>query len=281
MSDPAGSAADSPRSSARAEWLAFRAAREAELREPFGWLALRGFHWLPEQPAELPGVPGRWWADAEGGLVESSTADRLFVGGEPLDGVSRHGVAETGRVPWAAYRGKDGVQVQVELLNRGGRYAVRLRGETSPEREAFAGVPTFGHDPAWVVQGRFVADPDPERRVEVGTCRPDLRQRLRALGHVEVELGGRPQRLLVTTIKAGPSIEFHDPTNGHETPAWRQLKLAEPGPGGAVTLDFNRTIDMWFAFTAYATCPRPAEGNTITVPVRAGERRPDGCDRAD
>ena len=77
---------------------------------------------------------------------------------------------------------------------------------------------------------------------------------------------------MVTTIKAGPSIEFHDPTNDAETPAWRQLKFAEPDADGHVVLDFNRTINMWFAFTDHATCPRPSEGNTITVPVRAGER---------
>ena len=29
---------------------------------------------------------------------------------------------------------------------------------------------------------------------------------------------------------------------------------------------------MWFAFTDHATCPMPVTGNTITVPVRAGEK---------
>lgn len=261
-------------SAAEREWRSFREAREAELREPYGWLALRGFHWLPEDASDIPGLPGRWRTDGDAAYVEASAADGLFVGGELLDGASRQTVAETGRVPWAAYRDKTGAEVRVELLNRGGRYAVRMRGESSPEREAFGGVPTFPYDPAWVVEGRFVPDPDPERLVEVGTCRPGLRQRLRALGHVEFDLGGEPQRLLVTTIKAGMSVEFHDPTNGDETPAWRQLKFGDPDAQGRVVLDFNRTICMWFAFTPYATCPSPSEGNTITVPVRAGERRP-------
>ena len=35
---------------------------------------------------------------------------------------------------------------------------------------------------------------------------------------------------------------------------------------------FNRTINMWFAFTDHATCPMPVTGNTITLPVRAGEK---------
>lgn len=37
-----------------------------------------------------------------------------------------------------------------------------------------------------------------------------------------------------------------------DTEAWRQLKFEDPQDGG-VTLDFNRTITMWFAFTDHAT----------------------------
>ena len=72
-------------------------------------------------------------------------------------------------------------------------------------------------------------------------------------------------------IKTGLSIEFHDPTNGTETPAWRQVKIDDPDDG-LVTIDLNETILMWFAVTGHATCPAPVEGNTISVPVRAGER---------
>lgn len=80
-----------------------------------------------------------------------------------------------------------------------------------------------------------------------------------------------------TTIKSGLSVEFHDPTNGTETPAWRQLKIADPDADGRVVLDLNRAICMWFAFTPFATCPMPSEGNRVTVPVRAGERAPEGA----
>ena len=78
----------------------------------------------------------------------------------------------------------------------------------------------------------------------------------------------------MTNIKTGPSIEFHDLTNGFETAAWRQLKFDAPAPDRTVVLDFNRSINMWFAFTDHATCPMPVTGNTITVPVHAGEKSP-------
>ncbi|NNG19824.1 DUF1684 domain-containing protein [Naumannella sp. ID2617S] len=252
----------------RDAWLEFRRAREQELTQPFGWLTLQGFHWLPGQPTELPGLPGRWSTDGENAFCDADPGDQLVLDGTPLAGRSTKTVAETSRVPWLTHQDRE-----IELLRRGGRLAIRIRAATSPQRESFAGVPCFDYDPDWVLTGVFHPYP-PGERVDVGTHKPELRQQLPALGEVEFTAGGEPQRLVVTTIKAGPSVEFHDPTNGSETPAWRQLKFAEPDADGRVLLDFNRTIDMWFAFTDHATCPMPVTGNSITVPVRAGERTP-------
>lgn len=47
----------------------FRAARDAELTEPYGWLTLLGFHWLPTEASPLPGLSGRWWADSAPSLA--------------------------------------------------------------------------------------------------------------------------------------------------------------------------------------------------------------------
>ena len=33
--------------------------------EPYGWLTLRGYHWLPGTPEQLPGLPGLWSADLD------------------------------------------------------------------------------------------------------------------------------------------------------------------------------------------------------------------------
>ena len=254
-------------------WQAFRARREAELVEPYGWLTLQGFHWLPAEPSPLPDLPGTWSATDEEARLEASatdglTLDGLTLDGTALDGVSTRTVAEAGRVPWVDFGG-----TQVELLRRGGRLAIRLRAETSADREAFDGVAHFDFDPAWVLEGTYEPYEEP-RPTEVATIRPDLRQCVKASGEVTFTADGQPQRLVVTAMKYGLGIEFNDPTNGSETPAWRQLKFAEPDPDGRVVLDFNRTVDMWFAFTSYATCPAPIEGNRVTVPVRAGEKTP-------
>lgn len=248
-------------SDAQSRWADFRRERVEQLREPYGWLTITSFHWLPEEPSALPGLPGLWSVDGE---------DAVVTDAPELDGPGRTTVAETGRVPWLR-REVDGVGREIELLRRGGRLAIRERAETSPEREAFTTVATYPYDPAAVVTARFTPFEE-GATVDVATHRPDLRQRLRAVGEVAFELGGEEQRLVVTSIKYGWSVEFHDPTNGDETPAWRQLKIPEAGPDGAVVIDLNETILMWFAFTPHATCPAPVEGNVISVPVRAGER---------
>lgn len=256
------------------QWLEFRAAREAELVSPHGWLCLRGFHWVPETPTMLDGLPGVWSTDGDSAYLDAELDDGFQIDGQEIEGRVEKTVAETGRVPWLTLD-----DVEIELLRRGGRLAIRLRAETSPERENFPGVPTYDYDPGWRIQARFHPYPEGEK-VDVATHKPELRQLLPAIGEVEFDLEGQTQKLVVTNIKTGPSIEFHDPTNDDETPAWRQLKFdfdpadTSGDADGLVTLDFNRTINMWFAFTDHATCPRPAIDNIISVPVRAGEKLP-------
>ena len=128
-------------------WQEFRKAREDELAQPHGWLTLQGFHWVPDQPAALEGLPGIWSTDGTDAFIEASPADGLTVDGEPVNGISGKTVAETSRVPWLRWGDTD-----IELLRRGGRLAIRLRSHTSPDRENFQGVPTFDYDPAWVVR---------------------------------------------------------------------------------------------------------------------------------
>lgn len=259
---------DEERDQGAQRWLDWRAERAAELGATYGWLTLTGFWWLPERPGALPGLPGRWQGDASGARLWATPADELVADGLVVDGVSECKVAELGRVPWVQHG-----DTRLELLNRGGRYAVRARTLTSRAREAFCGVPTFDYDPDWVVPARYAALARP-RLVEVATCRPDLRQRIPVVGELLGTVRDWPLRLAVTSIRQGLGVEFHDPTNGAETPAWRQLKIPEPDRHGRVFLDFNRTANMWFAFTDFATCPAPVPENIIGVPVRAGERAP-------
>jgi uncharacterized protein (DUF1684 family) len=81
-----------------------------------------------------------------------------------------------------------------------------------------------------------------------------------------VELGGaRPQASRSARLDG-----IAEERSSHCYGLWLEPEFDDPAPHTTVVLDFNRTINMWFAFTDHATCPMPVTGNTITVPVRAG-----------
>ena len=67
----------------------------------------------------------------------------------------------------------------------------------------------------------------------------------------------------------------HGGTSGVTTyAANRSLAVSSPGPDGSVSLDFNRAVNLPCAFTDFATCPLPPEGNRLPFAVEAGEKTP-------
>lgn len=261
-----------PRPYPVSEWAQWHADRESALREEHGWLSLTGFHWLPPEAGALEGVPGRWSADGTGAHAEFSAADGVLLedSGAVVDGAVAGTVPEQGSLRWVRFGDR-----QVELILRGGRYAIRIRDPHAPALQAFSGVPTFPLDPQWVLPARVV--PRAAREiVPVGTSRADLRQDARLDADVLVDLPDGTQVSLAATAGADGnlSIEFHDATNGVDTARWRILFTGAPGPDGAVDLDFNRALIMPFAFSDFGTCPAPVPGNVIPVAVTAGELAP-------
>jgi hypothetical protein len=248
------------------DWATWHAARERDLDTDYGWLSIVGFDWLPTSPVALAGLPGIWWADDQRAHV---TADgQLTLSGEPVNGTVSASVAEAGSLSWLLYGDR-----LVELVLRGGRYAVRQRDPGAATRRDFTGVPTYPLDDGWVVTGYFTPRATPER-VEVSTAREDLRQYVTAVGAVHVALGGTAYELVATAAGDGRlNLSFHDKTNGEETAPWRTVTTGPVARDGSVLIDFNRTINLPFAFTAYGTCPAPVAGNRLGLPVTAGEKK--------
>ncbi|MEU6151574.1 DUF1684 domain-containing protein [Actinosynnema sp. NPDC047251] len=232
-------------------WAAWHADREAALRHPHGWLSVTALHWLDGTPRAFPGVPGEW--------STTGTAARGSGGAE-------HTLAEAAST---LLDGEDGIKV--EVLRRTGRYGLRVRDPRSPDLAAFTGVPAFEVRPRWVVDAEFEAFDQP-RPIVVGAARDGLEHRFQALGHARFVLAGESQRLLVHESGDQVQVLFHDATNGTTTAPWRTLFADRPA-GDRLRLDFNRAVNLPSAFTPYGTCPVPPQGNVVTVPVEAGERR--------
>ncbi|MFM6849718.1 MAG: DUF1684 domain-containing protein [Terrabacter sp.] len=255
--------------SARRAWAQWRATREAELAQEHGWLSLTGFAWLPPEPSAVPGLPGLWWADDEGAHVRAEPDDGLATAVGPVVATAVADVAEGGSLHWVRHDER-----VVELLRRGGRLAVRTRDPQAPARLAFKGVPTWDHDPAWVRPASFTPTGRPEP-VEVRTARDDLVQRAQVVGTVDVDIAGVRHRLSAVPSGEGLALLFHDTTNGVTSAPWRTVVTEAPDPEGNLVVDFNRAVNLPFAFSDHGTCPAPVSGNRIAVAVTAGEKQPE------
>lgn len=151
------------------------------------------------------------------------------------------------------------------------------------DRAAFAGIPYFPVDEAYIVED-LVLEPytgDEPVRFEIPTTDGRLRPAERA-GVFRFELAGGPQRLTAYRMagadgEAGESlfVPFLDATTGTETyGAGRYLDL-EPEDDGTWTLDFNVAYHPSCVFDPRFSCPLTPAENRLGVRVEAGERLAD------
>ena len=151
-----------------------------------------------------------------------------------------------------------------------------------PDQESLHG--WFPYDSAVVVNGALEPPAQPEAR------------RLLALDGLEAEatlagtftgaLGGVPLRLTVYRIPepgtddAELQVFFRDATSGNGSyPAGRFLTLTPLGRAG-YRADFNRARNPFCAYNTVFPCPLPWRGNTVAIPIAAGERYVPAAERA-
>ena len=255
----------------RDEWASWHAEREADLRSSHGWLSLTGLYWLDAELRSFEGLPGTWRATGDGGVEVTVAGDAgLMVDGVPL----------TSTVRLEPVDGAPGVLVEVgqrtvEVVRRTDSYALRVRDPEAITRTEFAGVPAFPVDARWVVDARFAAYPQP-RRITVGAVVDGLQHFPTAVGVVQFSVDGGDHELVALRGRAGGLVlHFRDATSGEATyGGGRVLQALEPDAEGRVRIDFNRTVNLPCAFTAYATCPLPPAENRLAIAVEAGERNP-------
>ena len=253
---------------ARHAWDEWRTTRTADLSAPHGWLSLTGLHWLVGEAGPVADLPGTW-ESVEGGVRLTATA---------ADGVVVDGSAVDGTVLLETVEGAPGFLVEigdrrVEVMQRTGMHALRVRDPKSPTLAAFTGVPVFEFEDRYVLDAQFVPYAE-SRAVVVGAVVEGLQHHHEAVATVRFELDG-PQELTVFRSAKGSTILFTDATSGVSTTGTtRSISVPEPDADGHVVLDFNRATNLPCAFTDHATCPLPPADNRLTVPVAAGEKDP-------
>ncbi|MER7624738.1 DUF1684 domain-containing protein [Streptomyces sp. NPDC126503] len=257
-----------PRQS-RQDWLDWHERREAAVAVPYGPLSLTGTYWLADHPGgHVPAVPGTWREEGDEVVLTAGAEDAVTVDGKPLVGTVRltadHGPVHASRVESAGRR--------LVVMRREGLWAVRDFDPESAARRAFRGIEATPYDERWVVPGVFRPYGE-ERSVRVENA--DGRERgLGLSGELAFALDGAEHTLQVAVEDDGSLwAVFSDATGGRDSYRFRFLRPAAPAADGSVTVDFNRALLPPCAFADHFICPFPPPGNTLGVPVAAGERR--------
>lgn len=258
----------------------WRRHRLAALEAEDGWLTVVGLFWLKEGENTVGAGPAndivlrKGSAPAQVGVFEfhnNQTTFRVARGVEvTVNGrrVTRATLKPDTSGAADLLRIRD---LTMFVIERGGRYAIRIKDKNSSARRDFHGLDYFPVNERYRVRAKFVPY-QPPRRLAI----PNILGRTEedtSPGYAVFTLDGQECRLV--PVNSGDTLFFifKDLTAGEETyPAGRFL-YTDPPENGELVLDFNKAINPPCAFTAYATCPLPPKENNLSVRIEAGEKR--------
>lgn len=249
----------------------WRSDRETRLKADDGWLTLVGLYWIEQgvskigsDPSSDVPLPASLPAKLGTITLEGSEAQFTPAPGVDLKPVTLHDDAKPN------YEVVKTGSVSFYLIERGGRYGIRIKDTQSPARTNFAGLDWYPPDPTWSVEAKLT--PAPHKVVfdtEVG-----VKQDGDSPGYLEFDRDGQHFKLEPVTEDNELFLVIRDATSGKTTyAASRFLYASLPDQNGLTKLDFNRAYNPPCVFTAFATCPLPPQQNRMTVAVEAGEKK--------
>ncbi len=267
-------------SSYEASIKAWQQQRLADLKTEDGWLNLAGLFWLKEGENSIG-------SDAHNDLIFPEEHSAGFIGKILLQKgkvtfvpttqtpVQHQAQVLTTPLTIFPYEKNPIVLAHQSLrwfvIQRGDKYAVRLRDLESPFLKTFHGIPTFLVDSTWRIKAKFV--PTAGRKITVLdiTGRTYLQE---SLGKLVFTIAGIEYALETTGTMKHLFIVFGDASNQRETyGGGRFLEVEEPDAQGFTYLDFNKAYNPPCAFTPFATCPLPTKENKLSLYITAGEKR--------
>jgi uncharacterized protein (DUF1684 family) len=246
------------------DYADFYAKREASLQSENGWLNLAGLFWLKEGENTIGGAESNEFvfphAEASLGKVILQNNQVLYTGQVifPYSG-PKPTVISHQSLRWF-------------IIQRGDKFAIRLRDLEGEYLKAFHGIEHFPADPKWKIKAKFI--PTAGKKVTIIDITGRSYQE-DSPGLLEFVVDGKTYRL-----EAGPGetkedffVVFGDATNKTSTyGGGRFLDTKGFNADGTVTLDFNKAYNPPCAFTPFATCPLPTKENKLTLAIPAGEK---------
>ena len=235
---------------------AWRTKRLATLKADDGWLTVAGLHWLKQGLNRFGELPAgmEWKLDGKRVWLRQNGAEREM---KP-------------DIPGPADMVKSGT-LTMFIIERGGKYGVRVRDTNSPYRAKFHGIEHYPVDAKWKVAARWLPYEQPKKR-SLPTVIEGVNEEYDAPGEVAFTLAGKAMTLEPVLSGGRLFFVFRDLTTGKTTyPAGRFL-YADLAKDGVVTLDFNQAYNPPCAFTPYATCPLPLPQNRLAIALETGEK---------
>jgi len=262
----------------RAGILKWRENYEAVLKKDNGWLAVSGLYWLKDGDNTFGSGPGNTIVLPAGASPEMAGAF-IFHNGQtrlrvkPGVDVRLNGESVKREMPIKPdpASGPDVItlgRLRMIVIERGGRYGVRLWDSASRARAEFTGIRWFRVEPSYRIESRFTSYPQPKKIPILNVL--GHTDQLPSPGYAAFTLNGKKCHLEPVIEEGQLFFIFKDMTSGKETyPAGRFL-YADLPKDGKVILDFNKAYNPPCAFTSYATCPLPPKQNHLPAAVRAG-----------
>jgi uncharacterized protein (DUF1684 family) len=243
-------AEESAYQAAIANW---RQQKEAKLKADGGWLTVTGLFWLKEGQNRVDSAPGVFelygrktvYRGDDGRVVEMKKDSKITAGSKTYT-----------------------------VIERAGRYGVRLKDNDSKLRSSFAGMDWFPVRESYRITARFVSYPQPKMLAIpniLGSNYPTP-----SPGYAVFKLNGQEFRLepVIEDDDKELFFIFRDQTAVKETYGAGRFLYTELPRDGKVDLDFNKAENPPCAFTPYATCPLPPKQNVLPVRIEAGELAP-------
>ncbi|KAA2285558.1 DUF1684 domain-containing protein [Arenimonas fontis] len=286
--DAEARAAEAARHAYEKTILDWREQRLRSLQRPDGWLSLVGLHWLkpgttfvgsaPDNGTRLalgPPYLGTLHVGKDGTLrldIHPGAEGEVTVDGEPASG--RVLLRSDRQAEKATVVGFNRGDASFIVIERGGRFALRVRDAMARTRTQFPGIAYFDIDPDYRFRARL--EPAPAGATMEIIDVNGMVEKMPHIGRVHFEKDGKAYSLEAVDQGDGRLFfTFADRTSGHESYAAARFLYADPpGPDGLVDLDFNRAYNPPCAFTEFSTCPLPPPENRLDLRVTAGEKKP-------
>ena len=236
--------------------------RVTGLKKEHGWLSLIALDWLKEGENSIPAI----------GTISIRKQSVKLVLKKDLAGKLNGNTFTSGPL----IPDKDKVVIgsrALQVIERGGKYAVRIWDAESDARKKFSGIDRYPVMERWRITARWEPYSTP-KTIEIPTVIPGLIQKGIVPGAAVFIMNGIEYKLEPTAEEGSKELffVFGDRTNGKETYGAGRFLYAGPPENGTIVLDFNRSYNPPCVFSDYATCPVPTKENRLPVRIEAGEK---------